>query len=345
MARAITIVGGGLAGLTLGIALRQRAVNVSLLEAGQYPRHRVCGEFLSGSGVKVLQELGLLDRLLRAGAQAARTVSFHARERSSKIHPLPFPALCLSRHRLDQVLATEFRKIGGDLHEKSRWSEDFAAAGIIRATGRRAQQTKSEQVIGLKVHARNLPLISDLEMHFTPRAYFGLCRIEDEKVNICGLFRLKGGEKELAKERHNLFMTLATGALRERLSGAQFDLESFCSVAALPLWEKPRFESGEWPLGDAIAMIPPITGNGMSLAIESANLSVEPAAEFVRESLSWLEARGAVQKLFQERFRRRLRWAAGVHHLLFAPGIERLLPAALGAFPGLVPLLFHKTRS
>ena len=50
----ITIVGGGLAGLTLGIGLRQRGVPVTIWEAGRYPRHRVCGEFISGNGQAVL---------------------------------------------------------------------------------------------------------------------------------------------------------------------------------------------------------------------------------------------------------------------------------------------------
>jgi flavin-dependent dehydrogenase len=40
----ITIIGGGLAGLTLGIVLRRREVPVTMIEAGHYPRHRVCGE-------------------------------------------------------------------------------------------------------------------------------------------------------------------------------------------------------------------------------------------------------------------------------------------------------------
>ena len=51
----ITIVGGGLAGLTLGIGLRQRGVPVKILEAGSYPRQRVCGEFISGNGQAVLE--------------------------------------------------------------------------------------------------------------------------------------------------------------------------------------------------------------------------------------------------------------------------------------------------
>src|SRR5689334_24684769 len=71
MAKAITIVGGGLAGLTLGIGLRQRDVPVTVVEAGTYPRHRVCGEFISGRGQDSLQRLGLLAKL-----QSAKTCCF-----------------------------------------------------------------------------------------------------------------------------------------------------------------------------------------------------------------------------------------------------------------------------
>ena len=63
-AKPITIVGGGLAGLTLGIGLRQRGVPVTIQEVGNYPRHRVCGEFICGRGLEVLRELGLHEKFI-----------------------------------------------------------------------------------------------------------------------------------------------------------------------------------------------------------------------------------------------------------------------------------------
>jgi len=72
----ITIAGGGLAGLTLGIGLRQRGVPVTLQEGGRYPRHRVCGEFISGRGQETLARFGLRDLLERAGAMGANTAAF-----------------------------------------------------------------------------------------------------------------------------------------------------------------------------------------------------------------------------------------------------------------------------
>src|ERR1017187_5908771 len=100
-AKTITIVGGGLAGLTLGIGLRQREVPVKIFEAGNYPRHRVCGEFISGNGQAVLDRLGLLARFEQAGAVRARTALFVCGTSRSPIRQLAAPALCLSRLAMD----------------------------------------------------------------------------------------------------------------------------------------------------------------------------------------------------------------------------------------------------
>src|SRR5436190_7443798 len=104
----ITIVGGGLAGLTLGIGLRRSGVPVELWEAGHYPRHRVCGEFVSGRGLETLARLGLTAKLRKAGAIDASTVAFFSSRQSSTPRALPQNALCLSRYVFDHFLAEEF---------------------------------------------------------------------------------------------------------------------------------------------------------------------------------------------------------------------------------------------
>src|SRR5688572_15234786 len=118
----ITIIGGGLAGLSLGIGLRQRGVPVTIFEAGKYPRHRVCGEFISGRGQRSLERLGLRDKLIQAGTHIAKTAAFLSGKISWR-KELPESALCISRFVLDNLLAEEFCKLGGELKSGSRWTE------------------------------------------------------------------------------------------------------------------------------------------------------------------------------------------------------------------------------
>jgi hypothetical protein len=200
MLRPITIIGGGLAGLTLGIGLRREGIPVTIREAGHYPRHRVCGEFISGRGQETLARLGLRDELIKAGAIAATTAMFLSGNAKSPARPLAKPALCLSRFVLDALLGNVFRELGGDLHEKERWRENTFGEGMVRANGRRAHPTDDGwHWYGLKVHARNLPLEADLEMHIVRNGYVGLTRLPNNEVDVCGLFRRMADEKEAGR--------------------------------------------------------------------------------------------------------------------------------------------------
>src|SRR5262249_37653299 len=108
--REIEIIGGGLAGLSLGLALRRADVPVTLYEAGTYPRHRVCGEFITGLGVSTIARLGL-ESFVR-DALRHHDVAWHLGEDAPRIQKLPSPALGISRWALDARLAEAFVRSG-----------------------------------------------------------------------------------------------------------------------------------------------------------------------------------------------------------------------------------------
>jgi flavin-dependent dehydrogenase len=56
--KAILIVGGGLAGLTAAIHLSKIGLKVILIEKNEFPKHKVCGEYISN---EVLSYLNWLD--------------------------------------------------------------------------------------------------------------------------------------------------------------------------------------------------------------------------------------------------------------------------------------------
>ena len=133
--RPIEIIGGGLAGLSLGLALRHDGVPVTLSEAGGYPRHRVCGEFITGLSAATIARLGLEPFL--HDALLHHEVAWFLDGKLARRQHLPAPARALSRHRLDARLAHAFVESGGHLLTHTRAAVGPAQAGCVFTTGRR----------------------------------------------------------------------------------------------------------------------------------------------------------------------------------------------------------------
>jgi flavin-dependent dehydrogenase len=341
MTKPITIVGGGLAGLSLGIGLRRRDIPVTIVEAGHYPRHRVCGEFINGRGRGALRELDLEPGLYQAGAREAKSAVFHSTRATGRPHPLPEPALCLSRFILDQFLAKEFCRLGGRLEEGRRWLEP-CGEGVVRGTGRRV--ATNSRWMGLKAHARNVALEADLEVHLCANGYIGLCQLNENVVNMCGLFRAPGAEAQLGRNWKTWLRGSPGSKQWERLGGAKFVEESFCAVAGLDLAPAKSAELSECCIGDAITMIAPLTGNGMSMAFEAATLALPPLQNYSRGEIEWKAARAAVAKACDEAFAPRLRWSRALQKVTLCPGLNDLAVAVAGRWPWLWRQLCERTR-
>ena len=348
----ITIAGGGLAGLTLGIGLRRRGLPVTLREAGHYPRHRVCGEFISGRGQETLARLGLRARLESAGAVRADTAAFFSASLATEPRQLPTPAICLSRFVMDQLLADEFQMLGGELHVGDHASAcsdgpkpELQPEGRVRATGRQAQAGENgARWFGLKAHARKVSLTADLEMHVSPRGYVGLCRVNGGAVNVCGLFRRRAGDGDRPADRLELLRGPTGSRLRQRLGAAEFDESSFCAIAGLSLRPHRAVARAECCIGDAITMIPPVTGNGMSMAFESAELAIEPLAAWSRGEVSWAEAQSQIARRCDNAFARRLAWARWLQRCLLTPPLQNALVAFAAHSDWFWRMAFEKTR-
>jgi menaquinone-9 beta-reductase len=327
--KTITIIGGGLAGLTLGIGLRKAGVPVVIHEAGEYPRHKVCGEFISGRGIGTLQRLGLFELLKSAAARPAQTVAFFWQDRALARHELPEPAWCLSRFTLDQSLAEHFVSLDGVLHRNSRWTGCFVGEGLVRASGRRLKNSPGHwRWIGLKAHACAVPLTADLEMHWRPHGYVGLCRLPHDRINVCGLFRSRTPFHHLQEQWPAMLAGDNDNALRQRLSCAQFLPETFGAVAGLHI-DSCMAVAGECAIGDALTMVPPVTGNGMSLAFESAEIALPKLVQFSQGVVSWESATQQIRRSFQRQFRGRLRTARYLHTAMFNVLLSQLLLWAL----------------
>ena len=322
--KTVTVAGGGLAGLALGLALRRRTVSVQVLEASIYPRHRVCGEFVSGIGEQEIRELGLEDIFAQA-ARPRETAWFDGAKALLRA-PLPDIAYGMSRHLLDHAMAERFQAAGGWLKTGERFSAAASEAeGVVLATGR---PRRASSWIGLKTHFTDLPLLADLEMHLGRGAYVGLTSVEQGRVNVSGLFRqtsaLSGGPQALAHAVRGAGLE----KLAERLLAAQADASSVKGVSHFHLgWQMHRDDAVR--IGDAAAIIPPFTGNGMAMALQSGLIAAEPLAAWSRGELTWSEARRRIARMHRKVFARRLWWARGLQAVLLRPWGRRVCARAI----------------
>jgi len=324
-AQPVEIIGGGLAGLSLGIALRHRGVPVTVREAGHYPRHRVCGEFITALDEDTKQTLHLAGIL--AGARHARGVAWHEPGHPTLRLQLPEPALCLGRHRLDTALASAFTELGGELLTGDR-ADTTPQPGRVLACGRRP--ATASPWMGLKQHFSGLALTDDLELHLGRDAYVGLTAVDDETVNVCGLFPRSGGGRTLADKCRQAGLV----ELAARLAAAGPDEDSFCAVAGLA-YDSPRRDGGAVPLGDAAGLIPPFTGHGMTVAWQSAAAALPHLVAWARGAAAWDDVISRIARDRRRRFRRRLAAGRLLHPWFLRPARRRWVRLLHGA--GLLP--------
>lgn len=334
--REITIAGGGLAGLSLAVALRNRDVPVTVLEAGTYPRHRVCGEFISGVSTETLTTLGI-DELFDQ-ALSHHMLAWHDRGRLLLHDRLKNPAIGISRHLLDERLRDRVVALGGIVKTGER-ARPAPQDGLVWAAGRRP---RNGPWIGLKAHVRHTKLAADLEMHTGTNGYAGLAGVEDGWTNVCGLFQIDrsiqahgaallpayldaGGNPQLAA-------TLKTSEWREG---------SFSAMAGFELGRQTPLP-GLMCLGDAESMIPPFTGNGMSMAFEAAECALAPLVAWAEGEMAWQKVINGVRARLTQRFSLRLKVAGALHPILLESGgrsvIHQLASARLLPFQTMLAL-------
>jgi flavin-dependent dehydrogenase len=266
----IEVIGGGPAGCAAALAALAQGSQVTLFEKSRFPRHKVCGEFLSPEVEPLLAALELGPAFQAAGPVRIVRVEMHVGRRTKHIR-LPQPAFSLSRAALDRLLLDEALRRGAELRTERRKPDPRAGRALIVAHGRQAAQKTGERLFGFKAHfADPCPPTGEgaVELYFSDRGYVGVSPVEGGAINVCGL----APEEELR----------AHGFRPEQLLPARLrGLEPrFDWLLTGPLVYRGSFRSraGVYLAGDALGFVDPFTGSGILAALLTGRLAGEAAS-------------------------------------------------------------------
>ncbi len=376
--RDVIVVGAGPAGAATGILLAERGFSVTVLDRARSPRTKICGEYLSPEGARILDRLGVLKAVDVAGAPTLAGMRITApdgrvlqgRYRAVDAwHPYREGALAISRAILDAALTERLRGTPVDVREAVRVTdvvvEGSRVVGVeaLDAQGRR-QALRAPLVIGADGrasviaarlgcrrphHLRRLALVTYIrgltdcravgEIFVDPPDYAILNPVAPDRVNLSLVVPLADAAPYSAR-LHTFLEARARQLphLARRIAGT----ERVAPVQAMgPLAYRvtaPR-HGGVLLVGDAAGFYDPFTGEGIFSALRGAELAAETAARALLSGDVSPRALRAYERARRDAFRGKQRLTHAIQFLIRHRWAANLMATLLERRPALLDLL------
>ncbi len=360
----LIVVGGGPAGCAAAITAAHSGASVLLLERSRFPRHKVCGEFVSAESLDLLQKLFVLvyRRLIFESLRIPHGRIFSdGAALPVEIDP---PAASISRFDLDSALWESCMRNGVEARQDSAvqkvngtgpftvecGEEQFHAKAIINAAGRwspltsAATRTRLAKVrwIGIKAHFSENSPPSSVDLYFFAGGYCGVQPIifadnDSARINACAMVRA-----DVATTMEQVLRSHP--ALRERSRGWQPVMDP---VTTSPLvFHKPEpVQKGMLQAGDAATFVDPFIGDGISLALRSGAMAAECLTRFFANECSPGQAAEHYSELYQKHLASVFRASSLLRKMLGTPRfVRRPLLSLLQRTPSITRRLVQMTR-
>ncbi|MGH2530969.1 MAG: NAD(P)/FAD-dependent oxidoreductase [Thermomicrobiales bacterium] len=307
------IVGGGPAGSATAAALAGAGHRVVLLDKASFPRHKACSEYVNPAGAELLQEMGVLDEVLRAGAHRMEAMIVHAPDghrfvaNFAKAEP-GRAALGLSRYRLDHLLLERAKAAGVTVCERAHVREVVRERGrvvgveatiagtresirsslVVGADGRNSAVARSlgldvplrwPRKTGLVAHYRGVTGLDRCgELHVAHHAYAGLAPLEDGLTNVAVVANVRAVDGRTGSIEEFFAESLRSlPAVALKLAGAA-RVGGIRGVGSMASRARRTTGDGFLLVGDAASFLDPFTGDGIYEALLAAHLAAPVAS-------------------------------------------------------------------
>jgi len=349
MKEPIAIIGGGIAGLSLSIDLRRRGHAVTVLEKGHYPRHKVCGEYISMESHRYLMDI--CPSLSTLSLPKITQFKLTAPGGNQFTTALGLGGFGISRYKLEEMLFNEALKqgvvcmTGTKVQEvlpdadsngyRIQTSQGFVTASFVcNSSGRQSnvsQRTvlpdKSDtNYIGVKYHVKLKRDAGQIEIHNFPGGYCGISAIEEDKACLCYIVNSQklhlAGNAIPELERRFLFQN---AHLKNLLTNAEFVFKEPVTVSGIHFRIHAPETADAFYLGDSAGSIAPITGNGMSMGLRSASVLASHMDRYFAQTITLDQLHVSYAHFWTDNFAFRIKRSRHLQKLAESPFLTRCL--------------------
>ena len=362
----VIIIGGGLAGLTSAIHLTKMGCKVIVIEKNSYPKHKVCGEYISNEVLPYFAWLQIHIEELKP--THIKNLQFSSESGRTIETPLPLGGFGISRFTLDEflyqkALSQNCEFIEDQVNEvifKDDFFEVHLGSGktltskvVLGGFGKRSNLDvkmkrnfieKKSPWLGVKSHYKGEFDETVVGLHNFKGGYCGVSKVENNLLNICYLTNFKSFKKYKNIEEFQEKVVSQNPHLKSILQNSISVFEKPLTISQICFEKKKNIENHILMMGDTAGLIHPLCGNGMAMAIHSAKLASEQAVEFLTGKISRPEMEKNYSSNWNKNFKKRLWYGRILGSILEHSKLSETLTTLITYVPFLLPLIIRKTH-
>lgn len=363
----IVIIGGGLAGLCASIHLADQASLVTLIEKNNYPKHKVCGEYISNEVLPYLNSLGF--NPFEFGAKKISEFELTTRSNRRISAKLPLGGFGMSRYQMDYQLFLLAKSKGVNIIKDTvissafqnnefiittKGSGVFTADLVIGSYGKRSNLDVEMQrdfikrkspYLGVKMHVSGNFPESKVALHNFKGGYCGVSKVENNHINLCYITSYESFKQYKDLYEFQEQVLFENDQLKEIYQQTTPKFEKPLSISQISFETKAAVENHILMCGDSAGMIHPLCGNGMGMAIRSAQLVSLCIIDYLQGEIpdrSTLEM--VYKRKWRSNFSFRLKVGHTIAYLFRQDKVAAFLMNVLRVFPILIPQIIKMTH-
>ncbi|WP_091141057.1 NAD(P)/FAD-dependent oxidoreductase [Flavobacterium caeni] len=362
----VIIAGGGLAGLTSALHLAKMGIGVTLIDKADFPRHKVCGEYISKEVLPYFDWLGV--DVTHLHPTHISKIDFSTHSGALLKGDLPLGGFGVSRYALDHYLYSKAIERGCEIVKENITSIDFLdnsfnvslsdgrvlqSKVVLGAFGKRSNldqkmqrrfMAKKSPWLAVKGHFEGIFSDDVVGLHNFTGGYCGVSKVENNRINICYLADFATFKQYRNIEEYQQNVLYRNPVLQSIFEEATPVFDKPMTISQISFDKKPCVENHILMIGDTAGLIHPLCGNGMAMAIHSAKIASEHVVRYMNNEITRTQMEHGYNQTWNRLFKSRMQAGRWLGHLFQRQKTSEWALRLVAFFPSLFPKIIRLTH-